>query len=310
LLARQILLAEQLEEILVQAQEDLYELLPDLTTEDERREATTLVQEMPQALAPYLEPRSRARMLAEQVIRKSQEGAVGIDQKLAGIAAARQRIWQLAESAGDEADDIRWMTRRFDCTERDLRDDTVPWALENATTYQPTLRDRLAQRLWASANPYRAVAVAAPPEGVRMPLDIAKFNSAYSDARYRVDEQHGDIPTEQARLRELIPPDTAPEDAEWANTLIGLLAEPRPPEPEWSALYHEAGRIAEAAYATEGTTEERIAAFARARREIFEIADRADRDEAPSIRAMTRSMEHLEAGLRNPFWEEPAEQAD
>jgi hypothetical protein len=143
-----------------------------------------------------------------------------------------------------------------------------------------------------------------------VPLDIAKFNSAYSDARYRVDRENGDIPSEQARLRELVPADAAAEDAEWANTLIELLAAPRPPEREWSAPYHEAGRIAEAAYAAEGTTEERIAALARARREIFEIADRADRDEAPDIRAMTRSMEHLEEGLRNPFWEEPAEQAD
>jgi hypothetical protein len=143
-----------------------------------------------------------------------------------------------------------------------------------------------------------------------VPLDIAKFNSAYSDARYRVDREGGDVAAEQAELRGLLPDDAAAEDLEWAQTLIESLADPAPPEPEWSPLYHEAGRIAAASYATEGTTEERIAAFERARREIFAIADRADRDEAPHIRAMTRSIEHLEEGLRHPFWEETAEQAD
>ncbi|WP_344183706.1 hypothetical protein [Kribbella lupini] len=135
-----------------------------------------------------------------------------------------------------------------------------------------------------------------------MPLDPAQFNSAYSGARHRVEEQHADIPTEQARLRELIPADAETEDAEWANTLIGLLAEPRPPEREWSRLYHQAGAAAAAAYPRDGSAEEKIAAIEQARREIFAIAARATEEEAPHIQGMTRSLEHIENALRNPNW--------
>ncbi|WP_432938655.1 hypothetical protein ACQPXM_27755 [Kribbella sp. CA-253562] len=135
-----------------------------------------------------------------------------------------------------------------------------------------------------------------------MPLDIAKFNSAYSDARYRIDRGDADVAAEQARLRELVPDDAARDDVEWADTLIVSLAEPPEPPREWSELYHEAGRIQVAAYQAEGTVEERIAAFEEARRRIWEIADRADPEEAPDIRAMTRSMEHVENGLRDPLW--------
>ncbi|MEV6287518.1 hypothetical protein [Kribbella sp. NPDC051770] len=180
LLARQILLGEQLAELLVQAQEDLYEVLPELETEDERREAAALVQEMPQSLASYLKPRSRARMLAEQAISKALPGAIGIDQKLAGIESARKRVWELAETAGEEANEIRWMTRGFDCTERDLRDDEVPWAHENVSMYQPTLEESLTRRLWATADPYR---LPVPTEGTPAPADVPTLTSAHSETR-------------------------------------------------------------------------------------------------------------------------------
>jgi hypothetical protein len=138
-----------------------------------------------------------------------------------------------------------------------------------------------------------------------VPLDIAKFNSAYVGARFRIEDGEADIAGEQARLRELVPDDAAAEDREWALGLIDTLAEPPEPPRELSALYHQAVRVQAEAYEATGSTEEKIAAFERARREIFAIADRAAPEEAPDIRAMTRSMEHLENALRDPLW--PAE---
>ncbi|GAA1561984.1 hypothetical protein [Kribbella lupini] len=143
-----------------------------------------------------------------------------------------------------------------------------------------------------------------------MPLDIAKFNGAYTEARFQVEEHQADIAAEQAKLRELIPGDASAEDRDWAEYLVDSLAEPPEPPREWSALYHQAGAVANAAYEGEGSPEEKISAIEQARREIFAIAARAADDEAGHIRAMTRSLEHLEDGLRNPFWEEPAEQTN
>ncbi|GAB3835308.1 hypothetical protein [Kribbella italica] len=138
-----------------------------------------------------------------------------------------------------------------------------------------------------------------------MPLDIAKFNSAYSDARGRVRREGSEVEEEQTRLRDLVPEDASAEHLEWANALIASLAEPAAPPREYSELYHEAAQIQAAAYAIDGTVEEQVEALSTARRRIWEIADRAAPEEAPDIRAMTRSMEHVESGLRDPLW--PAE---
>jgi hypothetical protein len=135
-----------------------------------------------------------------------------------------------------------------------------------------------------------------------VPLDIAKFNSAFSGARFRVQEEQADVATEQVRLREQIPDDASAEDRGWAEQLVELLAEPPEAPRQWSALYHQAGEVAAAAYPREGSAEEKIAAIEMARREIFAIAARAAEDEAPHIQAMTRSLEHIENALRNPNW--------
>jgi len=135
-----------------------------------------------------------------------------------------------------------------------------------------------------------------------MPLDVAKFNSAFSGARYRVRKEAGDVGEEQVRLRELIPDDASAEDREWAVSLVELLAEPPPPPREWSELYHEAGQIHASAYRAGGTVEEQIAALEEARHKIWNIADRATKEEGPHIRAMTRVLEHLEDELRDPTW--------
>jgi hypothetical protein len=135
-----------------------------------------------------------------------------------------------------------------------------------------------------------------------MALDVAGFNSAFSGARHRVRSEGGDAAAEQARLRELVPDDASAEDRDWALGLIEILGEPEPPARQWSALYQEAGEIAGSAYYAGGTVEEQIAAIADARRRIWEIADRADESEEPHIRAMTRTLEHLENELRDPTW--------
>jgi hypothetical protein len=135
-----------------------------------------------------------------------------------------------------------------------------------------------------------------------MPLDIAAFNSAFSGARHRIRREAGDIAAEQAQLRALIPADASAPDLEWATSLVELLAKPPAPPREWSALYHEAGEIHASAYPDGGTVEEQIAVLEDARRRIWEIADRAEPDEAPHIRAMTRVLEHIERELREPSW--------
>jgi hypothetical protein len=136
-----------------------------------------------------------------------------------------------------------------------------------------------------------------------MPLDIAAFNSAFSNARDLVRNQDGvDVAAVQAQLRALVPDDASEHDRTWTKTLIDRLAEPPEPPRQWSALYHEAGEIHAAAYQTGGTVAEQIEALQEARRKIWEIADQADEDEEADIRAMTRVLEHLENELRDPTW--------
>ena len=146
-----------------------------------------------------------------------------------------------------------------------------------------------------------------------MPLDVAKFNNAFSRARDKVRTQHGtDVAAEQEKLRALVPEDASDHDRSWTKTLIDGLAEPPRPPRQWSALYHEAGEVHAAAYRAGGTVEERIAALEEARHKIWAIADCASPDEEADIRAMTRVLEHLEDRLRNPTWprEEPSGQPD
>lgn len=146
-----------------------------------------------------------------------------------------------------------------------------------------------------------------------MPLDVYEFNNAFSRARDKIRTQDGtDVAAEQEKLRALIPADASDHDRSWTTTLIEVLAEPPRPPRQWSALYYEAGEVHAAAYRAEGTVEERIAALEHARHKIWAIADRASPDEEADIRAMTRVLEHLEKGLRDPTWplEESSGQPD
>jgi hypothetical protein len=135
-----------------------------------------------------------------------------------------------------------------------------------------------------------------------MPLDLPAFTKAFNRARDRIrGAGHPlDVAAEQERLRALVPADASEHDRSWTARIIASLSDPPPTPREWSALYHEAGRLQAAAYPVDGTVEEQIAALAEARRKIWEIADRAPQDEEADIRAMTRGLEHLENLLRDP----------
>lgn len=136
-----------------------------------------------------------------------------------------------------------------------------------------------------------------------MPLDIAHFNAAFADARHRQrTDENFDLAAAQQHLRELIADEPPGQDRDFAERMIGKLAAPVPPPRQWSPLYHEAGAIHAAAYPVSGTVDEQIAALVTARRRIWQIADRAAEDEEADIRAMTRSLEHIENELRDPSW--------
>ena len=134
-----------------------------------------------------------------------------------------------------------------------------------------------------------------------MPLDIPAFNNAFGRARDRVrGGQPVDVSAEQEKLRALVPADASEDHRAWTARLIARLAEPPPPPRQWSELYYEADRIHAAAYPPKGTTAEKIAMLADARRRIWEIADRASEDESDDIRAMTEDLESMESWIRDP----------
>ena len=135
-------------------------------------------------------------------------------------------------------------------------------------------------------------------------MDVARFNSAFAEARDRRDSDPGfDLAAAQLALRELVADEPEGEDRAWALRMINKLAEPPPPPREYGPLYHEAGAIHAAAWIAEGTDEEKADVLAEARHKIWAIADRAPADEAPHIRGMTRALHHLEIMLRG-HWPE------
>ncbi|HZX07370.1 hypothetical protein [Kribbella sp.] len=74
---------------------------------------------------------------------------------------------------------------------------------------------------------------------------------------------------------------------------------------EQSAEMAAALRVLESAELERGTREERLAEFARAREEIWALADRAGSD-STAIRALTRGLESSEEFLADGApWDEP-----
>lgn len=132
---------------------------------------------------------------------------------------------------------------------------------------------------------------------------LREFNAVHATAKQRIRREGADaVAAAESELRALLPQLESDEDRRLATNLIkrlpGYAVPPAPP----SALMQEAREIERAAYEATGTDEERVAIMAEARRKIFEIAKRASPEEAPSIRGLTRVMEHLEDNLRDPYW--------
>ncbi|MET9316537.1 hypothetical protein ABZX12_32360 [Kribbella sp. NPDC003505] len=134
-------------------------------------------------------------------------------------------------------------------------------------------------------------------------MRLSEFNNAHNAHKRRIQRDGPDaVGAAERSLRDLLPQLDSDEDRRVATMLIDRLpGYAVPPEPP-SALMQEAVAIERAAYEARGSDEERIEIMTEARRKIFELADRAPADEAASIRALTRVLEHLEDNLRDPHW--------
>ncbi len=134
-------------------------------------------------------------------------------------------------------------------------------------------------------------------------MDIREFNVAYNSAKRRLRADRGaDVGEQQARLTELVPMLATEDDRQTAMNLIARLPQrARPSQPD-SPQWTEAVRIQGEAFFGGGSTEERLARLAAARKRIWEIAEHAGTD-GPSIRGLTRTLEHLEESLTDPRWD-------
>jgi hypothetical protein len=137
-----------------------------------------------------------------------------------------------------------------------------------------------------------------------------EFDLEYKDAKRRIRDAGGaGVAEEQVRLRALVPELTSDEDRRVALSLIDRLPE-RAVTPPPSPLMAEALRIQDSAFFAGGTTEERLAVLAEARRKIFDIADRAG-EEGPTIRGLTRMLERRELYLTEPApWDDDQQARD
>lgn len=134
-------------------------------------------------------------------------------------------------------------------------------------------------------------------------MEILEFNGRFNSVVRRLRSTGGEgSEEEQARLRELVSQLATEDDRRWAANLVEELPKHAAP-PARSPLYVEALKIQDAAFHSGGSDDERITAIVAARRQIWDIADRAPHDESADIRALTRIVEHLEDGLRNSPWE-------
>ncbi len=135
-------------------------------------------------------------------------------------------------------------------------------------------------------------------------VTLAEFNLQMNTARAIVREEGVDPASEQSRLRDLVP--LMPEaHRAAAMRLIERLPELSTPPPPPSPLMLEAMRIQAEAAGTRGSRDEVRSALEAARSKIWELADRAPKDEAAEIRGLTRTLDHLHDATGDPFWTFP-----
>ncbi|MFD7157395.1 hypothetical protein ACFV9C_22540 [Kribbella sp. NPDC059898] len=115
-----------------------------------------------------------------------------------------------------------------------------------------------------------------------------------------------DLAAAQAQLRESAATLERESERESAERLIGKLAKAvQPPPPGQSPEMTEALQMLNVADFKSGTKEERLAALAAARKQIWAIADRAGAD-SEKIRWLSRGLEASEDMLTDPApWDEP-----
>jgi len=124
-------------------------------------------------------------------------------------------------------------------------------------------------------------------------MDFEQFKREYVAARAEV-EAGGltDVTAVRTQLREMADTLAGGTDRQVAYGLIEQLATRQPPADQ-SPEMAEALHILDSTDFESGTTEERLAAIATARRRIWAIADRAGHD-SNAIRALTRGLETSE----------------
>jgi hypothetical protein len=107
----------------------LRELVSQLATEDDRRWAANLVQELPKHAAPPV--RSPLYVEALKIQDAAFHSGGSDDERITAIVAAQRQIWDIADRAPhDESADIRALTRIVEHLEDGLRNS--PWEADNA----------------------------------------------------------------------------------------------------------------------------------------------------------------------------------
>ncbi|TCM41135.1 hypothetical protein [Kribbella sp. VKM Ac-2568] len=113
---------------LLQTQRDLQALAKTLPDEAARLDAEEKVHELPTYLQPMFDPMTLDRREAELVLDAADHTTGTKEERLAAIDATRKKIWAIADRAGEDAHQIRYMTRRLDTAETDILDSNyLPW---------------------------------------------------------------------------------------------------------------------------------------------------------------------------------------
>ncbi|QNE17574.1 hypothetical protein F1D05_06210 [Kribbella qitaiheensis] len=140
-------------------------------------------------------------------------------------------------------------------------------------------------------------------------MDFNEFNRQYKLSRASlIAGETTDLPAVQTHLRELAD-EVSGSDRQIARKLIdglpALVAAVQESSSSSSAEMAEAQQVLNDGKFDEGTREERLAAFADARKKIWAIADRAGAD-SDRIRYLTRRFESTELYLEEGYpWESP-----
>lgn len=107
-------------------QQRLLALVPQLVDSNHQQVARNLIAALPDSTAPAAPP--SPEMAEALQIQDTAFYAGGTkEEKLAALAAARKKIWEIADRAGEDSAQIRGLTRMLEHRENDLAED-LPWA--------------------------------------------------------------------------------------------------------------------------------------------------------------------------------------